>query len=113
MSKILYLEGSCGISGDMTVAALLDLGASRAKLDTALQSLAAQGDGFSWSVSRKNSYSIAGADFDVRLHHREQPREEGYHHHHHHRHLADIEQIIARVEMSDRARALALSIFTK
>ena len=112
MSKILYLEGSCGISGDMTVAALLDLGASRAKLDTALQSLAAQGDGFSWSVSRKNSYSIAGSDFDVRLHHREQPREEGYHHHHHHRHLADIEQIIARVEMSDRARALALSIFT-
>ncbi len=112
MSKILYLEGSCGISGDMTVAALLDLGASRAKLDTALQSLAAQGDGFSWSVSRKNSYSIAGSDFDVHLHHHEQPHEEGYHHHHHHRHLADIEQIIARVEMPDRARTLALRIFT-
>ncbi len=112
MSKILYLEGSCGISGDMTVAALLDLGASRTKLDTALQSLAAQGDGFSWSVSRKNSYSIVGVDFDVHLHHHEQPHEEGYHHHHHHRHLADIEQIIARVEMPDRAQTLALRIFT-
>ena len=112
MSKILYLEGSCGISGDMTVAALLDLGASRTKLDTALRSLAAQGDGFSWSVSRKNSYSIAGSDFDVRLHHHEQPHEESYNHHHHHRHLADIEQIIARVEMPDRARTLALRIFT-
>lgn len=112
MSKILYLEGSCGISGDMTVAALLDLGASRAKLDTALQSLAAQGDGFSWSVSRKSSYSIAGCDFDVHLRHHEQPHEEGYHHHHHHRHLADVKQIIARTEMSDRARKLALRIFT-
>ena len=112
MSKILYLEGSCGISGDMTVAALLDLGASQAKLETALQSLAAQGDGFSWSVSRKNTYSIAGCDFDVHLHHHEQPHEEGYHHHHHHRHLADVEQIIARTEMPERARALALRIFT-
>ena len=39
MTKYLYLEGAGGISGDMTVAALLDLGADRGRLDAVLESL--------------------------------------------------------------------------
>ena len=37
MSKSLYLECRSGISGDMTVAALLDLGADREVLEKSLE----------------------------------------------------------------------------
>ena len=39
MGKTLYLECYSGISGDMTVAALLDLGGDRTVLDKVLRSL--------------------------------------------------------------------------
>jgi len=113
MTKYLYFDGSCGISGDMTVAALLDLGADRQKLENTLNSLHL--DGFTYSVSRKSTYSISGCDFDVHLHHNEQSHEESYnaheHHHHEHRRLPDVYEIIDRGEMSENARALAKKIF--
>ena len=43
MGKTMYLECSTGISGDMFVAALLDLGADQKVLDTALESLHTKG----------------------------------------------------------------------
>lgn len=111
MTKYLYLEGANGISGDMTVAALLDLGASREKLAAVLNSLRL--DGFDWCIERKSSYSIAGLDFDVRLHAHEHAHEEEYHshHHHEHRHLSDVYAIIDRGEMTDNARQTAKKIF--
>lgn len=114
MKKYLYLEGTNGISGDMLVAALLDLGASREKLDAALASLRREvPHEFDISISRKSSYSISGCDFDVRLHHHEPHHEESYNalHHHEHRHLADVERIINHVAMDDTARKLAKRIF--
>lgn len=112
MAKYLYLDGTCGISGDMSVASLLDLGADAKKLDAVLQSLKLAG--FDYKVSRKNSYSISGCDFDVLLHQPEHHHEEAYtdgHHHHEHRHLSDVYEIIDRGEMTDKARALAKRIF--
>ena len=50
MSNTLYLECLSGISGDMTVAALLDLGADRQVLEKALDSLPV--DGFSIEIKR-------------------------------------------------------------
>lgn len=111
MAEYLYLEGACGISGDMTVAALLSLGASKAKLDAVLKSLNI--GGFDYQITQKASYSISGCDFAVNLHHPEHHHEEAYHEHHHHehRHLSEVCEIIDRGEMSDKAKALAKKIF--
>lgn len=63
--KKLYLECNAGISGDMLVAALLDLGADRAKLDEALQSIPAKG--FTYNISRVSKDGVDCCDFDVVL----------------------------------------------
>lgn len=65
MSDILYLECSAGISGDMAVAALLDLGASRKALSEALDSISAQG--FSTEIGRVKKAGIDCCDFRVIL----------------------------------------------
>ena len=108
---MLYIEGAAGISGDMTVGALLSLGASQERLKAVLDSLKL-GDEFSYVISEKASYGIAGTDFDVILPHRHHHHGHHHHHHHHeHRNLADVEAIIDRGEMSDRARSLAKKAF--
>ena len=63
--KKLYLECNAGISGDMLVAALLDLGADRAKLDEALQSIPDKG--FTYNISRVSKAGVDCCDFDVVL----------------------------------------------
>lgn len=110
MSTILYLDGSCGISGDMTVAALLDLGADPKKLDTALEPL--KHEGLSWTISRKSSYGIAGCDFDVHLAHEDHGHHHHDHGHHHaHRHLADVNELLETLPLTPAARDLAKHIF--
>ncbi len=65
MDNILYLECASGISGDMTVAALLDLGADERALRKAMQSLPV--DGFQIRVSRVKKNGLDACDFDVLL----------------------------------------------
>ena len=63
--KSLYLECNAGISGDMLVAALLDLGADKEALDKALQSIPAKG--FEYKISRVSKAGVNCCDFDVIL----------------------------------------------
>lgn len=65
MGKTLYLECYSGISGDMTVAALLDLGADHEVLGKVLASLPVQG--FETKISRVKKSGIDACDFDVIL----------------------------------------------
>lgn len=140
MSKtVLYLECATGISGDMTVAALLDLGASKVKLLAALDSLNV--DGYSVTITRAGSHGVDACSFDVEL--ESEHHEHGHHHHHEalehehaheahehhhghghehvhdhehhhphvHRNLADVTAILNSGDLTPRARALALKIF--
>lgn len=65
MGKTLYLDCSSGISGDMTVAALLDLGASEQRLRETLSTLPTHG--FDVAVTRVRKSGLDACDFDVRL----------------------------------------------
>ncbi|MDD6616935.1 MAG: DUF111 family protein, partial [Lachnospiraceae bacterium] len=62
---ILYLECNSGISGDMTAAALLDLGASREVLEKGLASLPLTG--YSVRISDVYKSGLKACDFDVIL----------------------------------------------
>ena len=74
MTRTLYLQCDSGISGDMVVGALLDLGASEEGLRAALQSLDLQG--YQIRVTRKPAGALDACDFDVVM-------EDGFENHDH------------------------------
>lgn len=90
MGNTLYLECNAGISGDMTVAALLDLGAKQEVLLHALKSLPVSG--FDIEISRVKKAGLDVCDFHVKLdeahenHDHDMEYLHGHEHHHHHEH---------------------------
>ena len=137
MPNKLYLECYSGISGDMTVAALLDLGADQQVLMEGLESLNLPG--YQLKIGRVKKNGIDACDFDVILdepeHHHDHDHEHHHdhdhdhehhhdhdhdhhhdheHHHHHdhvHRNIGDIFAIIDQSKISDRAKQTAKDIF--
>lgn len=89
MNRQLYLECYSGISGDMTVAALLDLGADEQILRKALASLPV--GGFEIAVTRKVKSGLDVCDFDVILdaEHENHDHDMEYLHGHDHQHTHD------------------------
>ena len=87
--KSLYLECNAGISGDMLVAALLDVGADRKALEQALSTIPAHG--FTYKISRVSKAGVDCCDFDVVLDAKHENHDhdmaflhgEGQHHHDH------------------------------
>lgn len=102
----LYFECKSGISGDMSVGALIDLGADIEKLKTALTSMNLHNE-FEYKISKVSINSIMASDFDVIL-----PDEEHKtHSHHKHRNLYDINKIIDNANITENAKKLAKRIF--
>jgi len=76
--KTLYLDIFSGISGDMFIGALIDLGVEPRRLELELRKLKLEG--YHLHMSRGQKASISGIKFDVHL------SEDEHHHHHEHEH---------------------------
>lgn len=116
-NRILYLECRSGISGDMTVAALLDLGADEQYIREQLQKLPVKG--YEIQVSRTVKCGISACKFDVILeketdtglkHHHEHT-EQRYVHTHEHRSYRQIAKMIQESQMDAQVKELSQRIF--
>ncbi len=108
--RILYFDAFAGISGDMTVGALLDAGVSFEHLQTSLRLLGI--DGYHVTAEPRQVNGIGATKFNVHLAH----QHHGHDHHHDesahtHRAYRDIRAIIAASSLSDGIKATARRIF--
>lgn len=95
-----------GISGDMTLGALLDLGADREEFTKNLSGLGI--GGYRLEIGRKTTGGIVATDVNVILEEHEHGR-----HHHAHRHLPDILAIMEKSKLSPRVKETASRIFRR
>lgn len=102
--RTLYLDCQSGISGDMTVAALLDLGADREGLEKVISGMHL---GCTLTFDRVKKNEISAYSFDVLL-----PEHEHSHGHHQHRNLASVLDIIDQSSLSPYAKELSVRMFT-
>ncbi|MDS0524844.1 nickel pincer cofactor biosynthesis protein LarC [Clostridium sp. SHJSY1] len=136
--KVLYYDCFCGISGDMNLAALINLGVPKEYIIKELSKLNLNSE-YEINVETAIKLGITGTRVDVILKnamsdkeniqgdihdnkHKEHKHvhihygikhknEEKYHHDH--RNLSDIEKIIDSSDLNDRVKMLSLSIFMK
>jgi len=111
VKKILYFDCFAGISGDMSIGALLDLGVDEKRFLTELDKLNIKG--YHIEIKRGQKNGISGIDFNVVLeHHHHHDHEDDHHDHHHdHRNLHDIYHIIEDSDLEDSVKELSKKIF--
>ena len=102
----LYFDCFSGISGDMAVGALIDVGVPGEYVIKELGRLGID-DEYEIKISKAEKCGISGTDFNVILkeHHHE------HEHHHHGRTMGDIEQLIRKSSLNENVRELAIKMF--
>src|SRR5215470_12230091 len=118
--RTLYFDCFSGISGDMTIGALLDLGLDFEYLKTELQKLPV--DGYELKASRVTRSNLSAMKFDVVMQDEEKDGHDHHHHHDHghehrhthfHRKASDILVMIRDSRLNANTKRIATDIFTK
>ena len=119
--KTLYFDCSSGISGNMTLGALVEILGDEQYLVKELKKL--QVDGYHIEISKKVKNGITGTYVDVVLkdhhhhehehHHEEHHHEYEHEHHHEHRNLHDVNHIIENSNLKEETKQLAKRIFRR
>jgi pyridinium-3,5-bisthiocarboxylic acid mononucleotide nickel chelatase len=98
--SILYLDPFSGVSGDMVLGLLIDLGVDTAELAAGLESLALPG----WTLEARCEQRRGIVGTRALVHCEEQ---------HHHRSWADIDRLLAQSPLEPEPRELARRIFRR
>ena len=117
--KTLYFDCSSGISGNMTLGALLEIVGDENYLLGELKKLNV--DGYKIEISKKVKNGITGTYVDVILenehHHHDHDHghahDHEHHHHHEHRNLYDVNTIIDNSSLDENTKDLAKRIFLR
>ncbi len=98
--KILYYDCFAGISGDMNLGALIDLGVDATYLTSELEKLNIEG--FHLEIKKDQRRGISGTKADVVIENQENEK---------HRHLRHVEEIVNGSSLPERVKINALKIF--
>lgn len=96
--KVAYLDCFAGISGDMTLGALLDAGVNKDRFQAEIKKLSEVN--FDLKIGKVTKNGIEATNVEVVVPHE-----------HHHRHLKDIVRIIESSDLSDSTKAKAVRTF--
>lgn len=105
--KVLYYDCFCGISGDMNLGALADLGVDAGELNRQLSGLKLGGE-FELRFQKGQKNGISGTRAEVIL--KDENLKSGGHHH---RNFNDIRAILARSELDGEVKKRSLSLFRR
>ncbi len=113
--RVLHYDCFAGLSGDMNLGAMVDLGVDFLRLQEELGKLALPQGSFSLEAVHSGRSGIHGTEVSVHCHgsggHGHDGVHHGHVHHHEHRSFADVAKLIADSALSERVKRDATAVF--
>jgi len=114
--QILYYDCFAGISGDMNLGAMIDLGVDIDFLKRELSALPVHG--YELKVVKDSRKGISGTRVqvvidDIHKHGNDHDHGHGNHHHHHHNSYGEIKQMITESKLDKKVKQISIAIFEK